>query len=302
MHCIALRFGWRPYLWSSSAAMNSVRCWLVMRRSLPILMLRSWPVRSGSYAFSVNVIDQNNGIATTSITLVGDRGADPQLPGPPSGTVGTPYTGALTATGGTTPYSWSVSSGTLPAGISLNATTGLLAGTPTVAGTSSFTIKVTDAGNQTATEATSITVAAGVLAISVPSGASLPSVSPGGTTSAQLGAVTDNRRNEQCLMDGNGQRNDLYYRRPHRSGDDPAQPDHLLVGARDRHYGHRHVHAGGRQASTAAAVNLTMSRTAFSLVTGSSANSASWNPTVSVSVPPSAIGGTYTATITHSVA
>jgi pectin methylesterase-like acyl-CoA thioesterase len=49
------------------------------------------------------------------------------------------------------------------------------------------------------------------------------------------------------------------------------------------------------------AVTLTTPRTAFSLTTGSGVNSASWNPTVSVVVPANAPGGTYTATITHSV-
>src|SRR6202035_5676398 len=51
---------------------------------------------------------------------------------------------------------------------------------------------MTDAVSRTATEATTLTVAAGVLSITVPSGAALPSVSPGGSTSAQLGTVTVN--------------------------------------------------------------------------------------------------------------
>jgi hypothetical protein len=55
------------------------------------------------------------------------------------------------------------------------------------------------------------------------------------------------------------------------------------------------------QADATAAMNLTASRTAFSLTGGSSTNSASWNPTLSISVPTAAIAGTYTATITHSV-
>jgi hypothetical protein len=49
------------------------------------------------------------------------------------------------------------------------------------------------------------------------------------------------------------------------------------------------------------AVSLSIARAAFSLAGGSGVNSASWNPTVSVSVPSSAVAGTYTATITHSV-
>jgi hypothetical protein len=56
------------------------------------------------------------------------------------------------------------------------------------------------------------------------------------------------------------------------------------------------------QANAGAAVNLTTPRAAFSLTSGTSITSASWNPTLSVSVPAAAVAGTYTATITHSVA
>ncbi|NLB51370.1 MAG: hypothetical protein GX808_00305, partial [Syntrophomonadaceae bacterium] len=61
-------------------------------------------------------------------------------------TQGVPYEyqlGTVTK-GGVLPYTWSVSSGALPAGITLNSTTGYLAGTPTAAGTYSFSIMVTD--------------------------------------------------------------------------------------------------------------------------------------------------------------
>ena len=97
------------------------------------------------------MIDENNGIATDLDHPGGRRRPHPDLRTPPSGQVGIPYTDTLTAAGGTTPYTWSVSAGTLPAGITLGASTGVLAGTPTAAGTSNFTIKVTDAAGQTAT-------------------------------------------------------------------------------------------------------------------------------------------------------
>ena len=56
------------------------------------------------------------------------------------------------------------------------------------------------------------------------------------------------------------------------------------------------------QLAAANAVNLTAGRVAFSLTSGSGVNSASWNPTLSVQVPAGAVAGTYTATITESVA
>jgi putative Ig domain-containing protein len=80
----------------------------------------------------------------------------------PNGTVGAPYSQQLSATGGTTPYSWSLISGSLPAGLTLNATTGVISGTPTTAGTSPFTAQVADSGSpqQSAQRALSISVVA----------------------------------------------------------------------------------------------------------------------------------------------
>ncbi|MBI5399600.1 hypothetical protein HZB07_03175, partial [Candidatus Saganbacteria bacterium] len=56
----------------------------------------------------------------------------------PSGTVGIAYSQALAATGGTTPYTWSISAGTLPAGLTLSSA-GVISGSPTTAQTASFT-------------------------------------------------------------------------------------------------------------------------------------------------------------------
>jgi hypothetical protein len=70
----------------------------------------------------------------------------------PNGTVGTPYTAVIQATGGCTPYAWATLSGSLPSGItakSSKATTSLnLTGTPKTAATYSFTEQVTGCGGQ----------------------------------------------------------------------------------------------------------------------------------------------------------
>jgi uncharacterized protein YjdB len=65
----------------------------------------------------------------------------------PNGTVGTAYNQTVEATGDT-PITWSIDGGTLPTGLTLNATTGVIAGTPTTATTSTFTVKaINAAGN-----------------------------------------------------------------------------------------------------------------------------------------------------------
>ena len=89
----------------------------------------------------------------------------------PAGTTGTAYSATLAASGGVTPYTWSVSSGALPSG--LNLSDGTISGTPTTAGTSSFTVQVKDAGNFTATASLSITINTAPLSIkttSLPNG------------------------------------------------------------------------------------------------------------------------------------
>src|SRR5262249_40800974 len=67
-----------------------------------------------------------------------------------AGQINTPYTGQFTATGGTPPYSWSVTPGFLPSGLGLDSPTGILSGTPTQSGQFTFAVAVTDAASRTA--------------------------------------------------------------------------------------------------------------------------------------------------------
>jgi hypothetical protein len=65
----------------------------------------------------------------------------------PSGVVGAPYTDQLAAAGGTGSDTWSISAGSLPAGLTLNGSTGVISGTPSAAGTASLTVTATDSGS-----------------------------------------------------------------------------------------------------------------------------------------------------------
>ena len=62
----------------------------------------------------------------------------------PAGQVGVPYSGGLTATGGVPPYTWSILQFALPPGLSINASTGQITGTPTQAGTFQVKFALTD--------------------------------------------------------------------------------------------------------------------------------------------------------------
>ena len=81
----------------------------------------------------------------------------------PNGLVNFSYSATLTAIGGVTPYSWSLASGSLAPGLTLNTNSGVISGTPTNTGIFSFTARVSDSSNptQTASNALSITISSG---------------------------------------------------------------------------------------------------------------------------------------------
>jgi len=104
----------------------------------------------------------NGAIAGSGITrfLLGLSSAlAVQCNNPPAGAAGAPYLSTFTGSGGTPPYTFAISAGSLPPGLVLNPATGAVTGTPTFGGTYNFTVQITDSAAATATVNCSIAIA-----------------------------------------------------------------------------------------------------------------------------------------------
>ena len=133
--------GTSPYTWNS----GSLPAWAVLNPATGTIS--GTPNATGTSNFSVTVTDGAKlASAAQALSLVVNA------PSPliisttslPDGTVGLPYSTALQATGGLTPYTWSLSSGVLPSWAKLDSKSGVISGTPDAAGTANFTAQVTD--------------------------------------------------------------------------------------------------------------------------------------------------------------
>src|SRR3954453_14642813 len=92
------------------------------------------PGAAGSSNFTVKVTDSASQSDSAALTLtISPPAVVISTSSLPAGTVGVAYSQTLGASGGTPPYSWSMASGSLPAG--LNISGGTISGTPTAAGT-----------------------------------------------------------------------------------------------------------------------------------------------------------------------
>ena len=92
---------------------------------------------------------------------------------PTAARVGTPYTHSLASSGTPSP-SYSVTSGALPAGLTLNPTTGTISGTPTTPGSSTFTVTATNGTAPDATATYTVTTSPAVPASPLPSANDTP--------------------------------------------------------------------------------------------------------------------------------
>jgi hypothetical protein len=106
-------------------------------------VLQGTPTQAGTFTIAVAVSDSVQNTANGSFMITIAAPLQIATGSLPNGGTGIPYQATLTATGGFTPYTWSIPQGNLPGGLTLNASSGLISGTPATTGTSNFTVQVT---------------------------------------------------------------------------------------------------------------------------------------------------------------
>lgn len=116
------------------------------------------PTTPGTYSFTAQVSGVTTGLQSIVLSITINPAPSINQSDLPDGQVGTTYVGSLSATGGSIPYSWSVSEGTLPDGLSMDSYSSAIIGTPTTAGTFTFTVAMTDGNGAVATQQESIKV------------------------------------------------------------------------------------------------------------------------------------------------
>lgn len=157
-------------------------------------------------------------------------------------------------------------------------------------------------GAQAAGTVTTFTLGAGALSISAPASVALGAGTPGASITAQLGSVTVTDARALLVAAWTATASSTAFTTGTATAAETVALTHVAYasGLSTATSGLGTFTPG--QASTLSPTTLTAPATAFTLALGVGNNSATWNPTMVISVPAAAVTGTYTGTVTHSVA
>lgn len=145
--------GTPPYSWAVTGGLLPAGVQLAAQTGV----LSGTPLAAGAYLFTVRVTDGAGTSRSDSFTLLVNAGLAITTAALPSATLGVAYSQTLAASGGAPPYSWTVTAGGLPPGITLNQQ-GALSGTPAATGIFTFTVRATDAAAATAEKTLTLVV------------------------------------------------------------------------------------------------------------------------------------------------
>jgi hypothetical protein len=121
------------------------------------------PTATGSFSVTVQVTDSQTptaAVTSSGFTLTVNNPLAITTSSLSVAAIGLPYQATVTASGGVPPYTWALVSGSLPDGLQLNPA-GVISGTPTTQGTSTFTLQVSDAENPAVTAKQDFTLTVG---------------------------------------------------------------------------------------------------------------------------------------------
>lgn len=149
--------------------------WTVIQGSLPhgltlnasSGLISGTPTAAGAFNFTVQVSDSESppAAATAPLSITVQSVLSITTTSLPPGTVNSPYSATLAATGGLPPYAWSIIRGSLPNGLALNVGGGVISGTPTVNGTFNFTVQVSDSESPPATASAPLGITVNALSV-----------------------------------------------------------------------------------------------------------------------------------------
>jgi hypothetical protein len=144
-------------------------------------VITGMPTSGGAASFTIQATDSVGNIGSRPYTLsIGTSSLTVNPASLANGTQGVSYSQTVTASGGTGPYTFAVTSGALPAGLSLSAGSGAITGTPTTGGAASFTLQATDTLGNIGSRAYAINIGTNSLTVNP---ASLPAGTQGLTYS-----------------------------------------------------------------------------------------------------------------------
>ncbi len=177
--------GTAPYSWTVTAGQLPFGIGLTPSTG----MLSGTPLVPGNYSFTVRATDTTAAFATRQYQLTVSAGITITTASLPGASVNVAYSSTLSASGGTgTGYTWVITSGLVPTGLSLGPQTGTISGIPTAAGNFIFTVQVTDSANTSSTKVLTLVVG-GTLSITT---ATLPNGATGVPYTQVLNAAGGN--------------------------------------------------------------------------------------------------------------